>query len=145
MAGQDFLCRYPIPDRVKLALYSLTFGNRRLARAQAALVALLYVFLSTFGTLTHTHSRVEEIDPEAVAVPARSGPPALRLAANTHSTPSGVLHCAFCDWQANSVSPALTAQHCVSPLLAALAAASIVVLPVRAHYVHTSTRAPPTT
>jgi hypothetical protein len=118
------------------------YGNRRLARAQAALVALLYVFLCTFGTLTHTHAWLGCDMNEAESVAVVASPAAAHLKLVKHH-PAAAPHCAFCDWQANSVSMALPIQHCVSPFLVALVAPCQVVIPVTVRIIQTSSRAPP--
>jgi hypothetical protein len=121
------------------------YGNRRLARAQAAFVGLLYVFLTTFGTLTHTHAWIGGEIEDAVAVVAprsQSASEASGIAAFRHrpDTPS---HCAFCDWQANGVSVALPIHHCVLPRLVALAPPRLVAISISIQSVETSSRAPP--
>jgi hypothetical protein len=113
-----------------------------LARTQAALVALLYVFLSTFGTLTHTHAWIGgEVDTDGTVTSSASPIVAQRPAVAHHFTAD--THCAFCDWQANSVSTALPLQHCVVPCFVALSAPRQVVISVTVRIVQSSSRAPP--
>jgi hypothetical protein len=140
--------RRAAPQRIfrngnRVTLIARFDGNRRLARAQAAFVALLYVFLCTFGTLTHTHAWLggEAAVTESVVAPAVSpSGGATRVAARNHCASP---HCAFCDWQANSVSTALALQHGVAPRLVALPASLQIVIPVTIRIVQTSSRAPP--
>jgi len=73
--------------------------NRRPARAQAAFVAVLYVFLSTFGTLTHTHFTLASASARQVS---SSQQEALCDQVCAPNVP-----CAYCEWQASSVSAAL--------------------------------------
>jgi len=122
------------------------YRNRRLSRAPAAFVAVLYVFLSTFGTLTHTHAWFgEEADEPTAAITSES-----RLQIGNAPTrvfgrygAGAPTHCAFCDWQANSVSVALPIQHCNLPRVIALAAPCLVAISIPVRGVETSSRAPP--
>ena len=83
--------------------------NRILVRAQAAFVALIYVFLCTFGTLTHVHSGAEEGFSHTASAahqnhtfaPGSSSYLASAIV-STQSTPAPT-HCAFCEWQANTL------------------------------------------
>jgi hypothetical protein len=79
------------------------FDNRKLARAQAALVVLLYVFFCTFGMLTHTHTSEDmaAAEPDSRTVSAAS-PQTSAHCASDKQTLKAVPHCAFCDWEANN-------------------------------------------
>ena len=75
-------------------------------RISALLVALLYVFFSTFGAVAHTHASAE---------PDRTVPFALRGAPHAAPSAGHVLvsaqrDCAACEWQALSVTQVSTAQ-----------------------------------
>ena len=99
-----------------------------MARAQAALVALLYVFLCTFGTLTHVHTP-EESQTSAPSqslvtsgsnVSTVSRPTVSAKADTTHSkthllAAKSTLHCSFCDWQANSLARIVLPLHLIAP------------------------------
>ncbi len=72
-------------------------------------MALLYVFLCTYGTLTHTHARPDGDAQEGrhvAAVPAAASVGYVPVGPHLRAT-SDVPVCAFCEWQANSVSAAL--------------------------------------
>jgi hypothetical protein len=89
------------------ALRTLMRVHRKSMRAQALLVAVLYLFLSTFGMLTHSHVGLDGVSGIAPAAPittvtAAQAHPILRK--GHVSTPQ---ECAFCDWQASCVSIAL--------------------------------------
>ena len=83
------------------------FDNCTLARAQAALVALLYAFLCTFGMVTHTHTPEEQavaplgVRSAAVASSRTNAPAASNKQTQKHALKAAP-HCAFCDWEANS-------------------------------------------
>jgi len=79
------------------------FDNRILARAQAALIALTYIFLCTFGMLSHTHMSEEAYQPshDRVAGSTVSRRTTLRAHSSSQRVTAST-HCAFCEWQANS-------------------------------------------
>ncbi|HZT40972.1 MAG TPA: hypothetical protein VFA07_02225 [Chthonomonadaceae bacterium] len=85
-------------------------ANRKSVRAQALLVAVLYLFLSTVGMLTHSHAGPEG-DHGLVAMASTTAHGALRHAALFQGHVSTLKDCPFCDWQANSVSAALPPFH----------------------------------
>ncbi len=102
-------------------------------RFQASLIAFLYVFLCTIGALTHSHASLES----GLDVATRGRATAL------HSDTNTATHCAYCDWQADSVSPALALKFCIGietarVVLSTLSLSSSRVLASRA-----SSRAPP--
>ncbi|HLV80389.1 MAG TPA: hypothetical protein VKT32_08905 [Chthonomonadaceae bacterium] len=84
----------------------LRLANRKSVRPQAMLVAVLYLFLSTVGMLTHSHARPE--DACSLAVAASAAKSVLHHAALQKGHVSDPADCLFCDWQANSISVALT-------------------------------------
>lgn len=88
-------------------LRTLKLVHRKSIRAQALLVAVLYLFLSTFGMLTHSHAGQEGDSSiaSAVSFTAVAVTPAHPILRAGHV--SAPRECAFCDWQANSVSAAL--------------------------------------
>lgn len=72
--------------------------SQKMFRFQASLIAFLYLFLCTVGALTHYHAPSE----------SASGATLSQQSASTlHSATFSASHCAYCDWQADSVSPAL--------------------------------------
>lgn len=83
------------------------FDNCTLARVQAAVVALLYAFLCTFGMVTHTHAPEEQaaatigVRSAAVASSRTSAPSASNKQSRKRALKAAP-HCAFCDWEANS-------------------------------------------
>ncbi|MCX6378160.1 MAG: hypothetical protein NT023_01575 [Armatimonadetes bacterium] len=78
-------------------------------RIQAMLVAFLYVFLCTVGALTHSHATPDgALDSMTVASQGHTSAPT-----TLHGGSENANHCAYCDWQADSVSPALTPQFCI--------------------------------
>lgn len=87
-------------------------------RAHAALVALLYVFLCTFGMVTHTHGP-GDVHPAPAAV--RSANVSSVAVASTHGhatigerTLARAAHCAFCDWQASNQARTVAVWHYVA-------------------------------
>ncbi len=79
-------------------------SNRRLS----ALVALLYVFFSTFGALTHNH---------APAVRTSAIQDTVFALTTGHAAPA---HCAVCDWQSLQVTPPVAGTPLVQPRLLTL-------------------------
>jgi len=78
----------------------------------AALIAGLYVLLCTVGSVTHVHAFVgmEAEVGESVDTPEPASNRGEALCA-IKRTPPPPVHCAFCEWQASSVSAALSPQH----------------------------------
>ncbi len=97
---------------------SRSVHNRRPSQAYAVLVAFLYVFLCTFGTLTHSHGD-SDASVSALQISASGGSQTSaqigghgsRLVAASVPT-----HCAFCDWEASSVSVALLPVSLTGPI-----------------------------
>ena len=100
-------------------------SNYRPARLHVALVALLYVFLCTFGALTHDHARGEN-DNAFQSVQSSSASPfsdashvsteISRERRTDNARLSAVpAHCAYCDWQANSLARIVTPARFLSP------------------------------
>lgn len=128
-----------------------------LFRAQAGLLAWLYVFLCTFGTLTHAHAPEEGTS--IVPIPyasslARTAQVASRSAKNSHASlvakssytqlkAVNSAHCAFCDWEANSVARIVLPLRIVAP--ESFARAHILTSQNCAHRtaLYTASRAPP--
>ncbi len=114
----------------------------RYNRISALLVALLYIFFSTFGAVAHTHTFVEPDRTAPVSVntvsPASASHP-------THYAITSSRDCAACEWQALSVTQTSPPQpHVASALLC------MVVPAMPAFSLHAvclarfSSRAPPT-
>ena len=86
----------------------------RVNRIHALLVALLYVFFTTFGAVAHTHTSL---------LTGKSGSSASRLASQDLSSDAtcfanGQRDCAACEWQALSVTHTVsTPVHAVEALL----------------------------
>jgi hypothetical protein len=106
-------------------------------RISALLVALLYVFFSTFGAVAHTHCAAPAPAGAGVGSAAASSRPGPHLLAFSQR------ECAACEWQALAVTQAAPAHaHVDAPLLRMVPA-------VRAFSLHTvcltrfSSRAPP--
>ena len=123
------------------------FHNLIPARAKAALVALLYVFLCTFGMVTHTHTpgdmHASRATSSAVSVRLASHDPAHAHTQIGKRAASEPTHCAFCDWQANSQGRTVAAWNFVTlPSFV-----SVYMLchapPLRVLAVSSSSRAPP--
>jgi hypothetical protein len=92
------------PIEKGFVLHFRVCSNRRPARAQAGFVALLYVFLCTFGTLTHVHAWHRDLAEEDCAPGSHKVHalvPAILTASHDESA------CPFCEWQVSSVSTAL--------------------------------------
>ena len=82
-------------------------------RISAFLVALLYVFFSTFGAVAHTHAPVEFDRKAPVSIGADSS--ASNVARCSITSPRD---CAACEWQALSVTQVSASQaHVDSALL----------------------------
>jgi hypothetical protein len=118
--------------------------NRRRVRAQAAFIGVLYLFLSTFGTLTHTHPLLDQ-DPNAAAaahaMAVRSASTAETTLAKRTATSGS--HCVFCEWQATSLTAPTPPPQMTAPLLVALTAARRPAILFSAFPVRSTSRAPP--
>ncbi len=101
-------------------------------RVQATLIALLYLFLATFGTLTHSHAAPDA----STSVSKVSGESVVH--GHTPTT-----HCAICDWQANSVSPALTLRFCLGLTSKRVSHPLVVFSAPQSTITYSSSRAPP--
>lgn len=77
--------------------------HNRILRICAALMASLYMALSTFGSLTHLH---EVSSPRTESAVTTHGAQQ-RLISAQHL---GSGKCAYCDWMANNLSPAVAVQ-----------------------------------
>ncbi len=137
---------YTLREQEKFTSVRLfVLSNRRLARAQAAFVALLYVFLCTFGTLTHTHATLRgETESAGFAASVSESKAPRQAAISAGRVHPQIAYCGFCEWQANSVSAALTPFHITRPVLRRV----LVLLPLPALLHSTylagfSSRAPP--
>jgi hypothetical protein len=111
--------------------------NRRVFRVQAALLATLYVFLCTFGAVTHVH-----------VLPTLSVTPAFTTAATTKAATNRASfapdpHCLYCEWQASSVSAALPPQTLIAPPRIGYATPSYRLTVVSFDPPQSSSRAPP--
>lgn len=120
-----------------------TRTNRITGRLQIALMALLYVFLSTFGALTHT-----DVSPFNEATNGKQTSGSVSVAAWSASDTQDVaaaLHCAYCEWQANSVSHTLLPPAVAHPPLPgrALLAKLLTVNTASSFLARFSSRAPP--
>ena len=122
--------------------------NRSLVRISAGLVAVLYLFLCTLGALTHVHALVgveaEESSSDTVAVQNVLSP--LSRNASTHllkgmASPS--THCAYCDWQANSLSAAIVPQRLILPQSNVYEAPPFLITLTSRALPRSSSRAPP--
>jgi len=81
-------------------------------RALALLMAALYLILSTAGALNHSHSGYPLIAGSAPACSMhRAGHTTTSVNPNRGGPLLDTTHCAYCEWQASSVSPALAAQQ----------------------------------
>ncbi len=81
-------------------------------RALALLMAALYLILSTAGALNHSHSGYPLIAGSAPACSMhRAGHTTTSVNPNRGGPLLDTTHCAYCEWQASSVSAALAAQH----------------------------------
>ncbi len=114
--------------------------NCRPGRAQAAFVALLYVFLNTFGSLTHSHVTST---PNANTPPVQAVRHNLRTAQITADTSPAPFHCQFCEWQATNIAAPLPPQEITKPHLIAFAVASRTQHPAAIGLPRPSSRAPP--
>ena len=120
------------------------FDNPILARAQAALIALTYIFLCTFGMLTHTHAPEESHRTSHGS--AQSVMASQRTTLSTHASKQKLVaptHCAFCEWQANSNALPVMPLRLNVPLAIAYVhlRQTMPVAPV--FLTHSSSRAPP--
>lgn len=116
--------------------------GRRNIQPIAALLAAAYVVLCTFGPLTHTHALA---DPDSAlwqtAVSTAAGQS--EYAPATTQSLTAPFRCAWCEWQANTVSCALAVLRIAPP--PPEAPASVAVRPVH-HVVFLplpASRAPP--
>jgi hypothetical protein len=109
--------------------------NRRLA----ALVALLYVFFSTFGALAHSHARSE--------VPG--APQVIHGSRQTVVTPAAggtvPVHCLICEWQSVQVTPPPTPAQVVQPILLSGAQIAVTFRLPSLPALRSSSRGPPLT
>jgi hypothetical protein len=109
-------------------------------RTSALLVALLYVFFSTFGAVAHTHVSVDG----GRTGPAYAGAVANHLTPDAHRLGPAQPDCAACEWQALSVTKTNVPQPQIQSALLHMVPA------VRTFSVYTvclarfSSRAPPT-
>ncbi len=119
--------------------------NFKWVRTQSALMALLYVFLCTFSTLTHTHAGHNHASgdtPSQAGVSARTSSKTARVR-QSRRTVSVPASCAFCDWQANSHARTVTPfALCASPTFACAHVPFFATLTTAAA-ARASTRAPP--
>ena len=86
----------------------------RYNRISALFVALLYVFLSTFGAVAHTHAFVEPDRKVPASVVGVSHP---SVSTATHWLIAAQRDCAVCEWQALSVTQVGTPQPPVDSAL----------------------------
>ena len=128
----------------RLKVIALRFNLRqshKLVRIQAALVSALYLVLCTLGALTHNHAIAgTDAQSENAVFCRQSG---VALAAHFDRTPLLPTHCAYCDWQTSSVSPALPIEHQVIPVNFASIASSLLFNQTGAALARASSRAPP--
>jgi len=116
--------------------------NRREFRVLGGLVAALYVLLCTVGALTHTHALPDaglgtssaSVSPHTASAPSLSGQKGL------HPPP---VDCAYCEWQASSVSAALSPQSFSAPIAFSFDLPSPLTKVVSVPLLHTASRAPP--
>lgn len=113
-----------------------------LLRSQAVSFALLYLFLCTFGVLTHGHA-LPEVDLDNATFTASECVAETAHTTLHHHKVTSEGHCGFCEWQASSVGTILT-----NPLLSLLNLVSIettapIVSTHSQTFTHASTRAPP--
>ena len=110
-------------------------------RISALLVALLYVFFTTFGAVAHTHAIVD---------PGSKGQTSVAIGAQhsvsipAHCLDAGQRDCAACEWQALSVTQITTAQPPVESALLRLISAEPVFAFDAVSIARSSSRAPPT-
>lgn len=119
--------------------------NFKWVRAQSALMALLYVFLCTFGTLTHTHvghNHASGDTPSQVGASAHKSSKTARVR-QSRPTVSAVASCAFCDWQANSHARTVTPFALYASLTFACAHVPFFTALTTAAVARASSRAPP--
>jgi len=111
--------------------------NRKLLRAQAALIATLYVLFSTFGAVTHVHtlSPLLSSPDEPITATGRSAVDSAAFAP--------LSRCAYCEWQANNVSVALPIQSITAPVLVGYFAVPHHVTAATFDPPQSSSRAPP--
>ena len=122
------------------------FHNLIPARAQSALVALLYVFLCTFGMVTHTHAPGDThgggIETHASRQMSMGhGQAQAEIGKRTLASSS---HCAFCDWQADSQGRVVAFWRFAAPVIFTCDYTRRPTAITRAFSVRSSSRAPPT-
>lgn len=111
-------------------------------RFHAIGIALLYLFLCTFGVLSHDHALPEVALENTTYTSAECSTQTPHTTLHHHKTTSPG-HCGFCEWQASSVSTALAnaPQNTLS-----LISLEVVQLAIRLHtapLLNRSARAPP--
>ncbi len=119
--------------------------NFKWVRAQSALMALLYVFLCTFSTLTHTHvghSHLSGDTPAQTGATAHASRQTARVRQSRHIV-SAPVSCAFCDWQANSHARTVTPLALCASLSFACAHVPFFAALTTAAIARASSRAPP--
>ena len=129
-----------------MMLHSYYRDNFKWMRAHAALVAILYVFLCTFGTLTHTHAGHNDAA-EGVTVAQRGASPVMPgqtvQAHRSKHALSAVTPCAFCDWEANNQGRVVTPLLLCPPVYIACARVSFSTPLIALVLARASSRAPP--
>ncbi len=117
--------------------------NRRSARLSAAFIAALYVFLSTFGALTHSHAVPGQALEAVVETASSAQLPQSHASTISQPAAQAPCHCAFCDWQATSVDVPTFPPAIQPPLPAALPAAETITALRSIFLPHSCSRAPP--
>lgn len=92
---------------------ALTAGARY-NRISALLVALLYVFFTTFGAVAHTHAFVE---PSRKALAEIGAQPGHSASAVDYCVSASQRDCAACEWQALSVTQVSAPQPSIASAL----------------------------
>lgn len=112
------------------------------------MVASLYLFLCTLGALTHVHTLigVEAEEGHFTTLTAQNASPHASNDATPQvqkGTVSTSTHCAYCEWQAGSVSAALAPQRLTPPQVSAYEAPPFLVTLSSRTLPRSSSRAPP--
>ena len=84
----------------------------RCNRITALLVAILYVFFSTFGALSHTHASLQSGDNTSGITHSTS-----KRSGDAGHDISSQQHCSVCDWQANYAPPNAIPEYVTAPFM----------------------------
>ncbi|HLK59550.1 MAG TPA: hypothetical protein VKU00_23510 [Chthonomonadaceae bacterium] len=112
-------------------------------RIPAIIIAALYIFLCTFGPLTHTH--LAQMGDDSATLSISQGHMNALPAATLQRGASHSTRCPYCEWEANCLSAALVRYQIPHTSLESAYSFPLVCYLDSRYLLHLSSRGPPVT